>query len=74
MSVRAKFVCKSVEHHEGNVRTVRLEPVIYDDCDENKAFWKYTPSGTMSMSITNPAAFEQFEPGVEYYLDFTKVA
>jgi len=38
--------------------------------EENKTFWQYTPSGSISFSCINTAAVEQFEVGKEYYVDF----
>jgi hypothetical protein len=63
--VRAKFKCWS-----NNDGVVALNAVT-DGSEENKTFWKYTPSGQISMTISNPAAFNHFVPGKEYYVDFT---
>ncbi len=35
--------------------------------DENKEWSKWTPSGQLSMSITNPEALEQFEVGMALF-------
>jgi hypothetical protein len=40
-------------------------------CEENQIFGKYTPDGSLRMTIPNPAAYNYFEPNKEYYLDFT---
>ncbi|HIC9028859.1 TPA: hypothetical protein ACW7Z2_000221 [Citrobacter freundii] len=45
-----------------------MSPVTADTA-ENKAWSKYTPGGLLQMHISNPAAFEKFEQGKEYYLD-----
>lgn len=63
--VRAKFRC--VGSNEG---VVTLYPVM-GGSEENNTFWKYTPSGQITMMITNPEAINQFEAGKEYYVDFT---
>lgn len=69
--VRAKFVCRGKEKDPHNDYTnIQLEAVT-DGSEENKSFWKYTPSGRLEMSIDNPDAVEHFEVGKEYYLDFT---
>lgn len=47
MSVRAKFKCHS------NVNGVVTMWPVTDGSEENKAFWKYTPGGSITMSITN---------------------
>jgi hypothetical protein len=46
---------------------------VYGNGEANKDWSKWTPSGYMSMVITNPSAFDQFSIGKEFYLDFTPV-
>lgn len=75
--VRAKFRCDSIEYHQtaaAGPRTVKLQPVYpgQNASEEDKAFWKYTPSGQLSMYIDNPPAADLFEIGKTYYLDFTR--
>jgi len=41
-------------------------------CEENRAFWKATPSGSLKMTISNPAAFPLFEPGKKLYLTISE--
>lgn len=74
MKVRAKFYVDSVKRHTGGAITVELRPVT-SGSEENKAFWKYTPGGLLTMNLTAgiPAA-DAFEPGQEFYLDFTPVS
>lgn len=69
--VRAKMKCCSVELFEG-ARTVKLTAVA-NNSPENATWSKYTPSGAVTLSITNPEAFEQFEVGKEYFVDFAPV-
>lgn len=40
----------------------------------NSDWSKYTPSGDLSITITNPAAIEQFEIGAVYSLTFEKAS
>ena len=76
MSVRAKFKCVSSEDTNPNaaegekLKNIKLEAVI-DGSDENKAFFRWTPSGQISIGCVNEAANQQFEIGKEYYVDFT---
>ena len=51
-------------------RTLKLS-AVYDNSEENKKFFHATPSGQISMGMLNPAAWQQFELGKEYYVDFT---
>lgn len=75
MKVVAKFRCNSIElfsNEPGGNRTVKLTPVTAGTgaSEEDKAFWKYTPSGQLTMQIDNPPASELFEIGKAYYLTF----
>jgi len=70
---RAKFYCCSVtlfSSDPGAGKAVKLQPVT-SGSEENREFWKYTPSGSIELSISNPEAAKIFEPGREYYVDFT---
>lgn len=84
--VRAKFYVTSKTTQCGNYNTiagwsVKLSPIYQSPsptdsdrsnaCEENRIFGKNTPSGDISMFITNPIAAERFEVGREYYVDFT---
>jgi hypothetical protein len=70
--VRAKFkVVKITDQHEGESKTIDLEPVI-GGSPENETFYKYTPSGSIQLSTVNAAAAEQFEVAAEYFVDFTR--
>jgi len=54
------------------MRTLVLRPVYSDKPEsENKKFWDATPTGEIRLGTVNPAAWEQFEIGKEYYVDFT---
>lgn len=75
-TVRAKFIVTSVTHYAGfKGAKVALTPVNpqHQETSENLAFWEATPNGEITMQITNPQAAERFQPGDEYYVDFTKV-
>lgn len=72
--IKAKFnVVEKTEYAgggNGGTGKVVLVPVV-GGSEENKEFWKYTPSGKIELYIDNPEAFKAFELG-EYYVDFTK--
>lgn len=55
------------------LRTVVLNPVYAgnDPKHENSRFWDYSPTGEIRLGTVNPDAWEQFEIGKEYYVDFT---
>ena len=75
MSVRAKFVVKSVDQSFNSEQVadggrVVLEPVV-SGSPENEQFYKYTPSGSLVISTINQSALSQFEVGKEFYVDLT---
>ena len=68
--VRAKFVVDSILQHRGGTN-VTLVPV-FNGSEENKMFWKYTPSGKVDINMNEGVeAADYFEVGQEYYIDFT---
>jgi hypothetical protein len=68
--VRAKFKCDSVGYYPDTC-TVSLSPVT-NGSEENKTFYKYTPGGKIELSVVDKKTAELFEPGKEYYVDFSK--
>lgn len=73
MAVRAKFFCQSIQKAEDDsYLTINMSPVTAET-EENKAWSQYTPGGQLTMHVSNPAAFEQFEQGKEYFIDIQPV-
>lgn len=70
MKARCKFNVVGVTDFGNDMREVRLAAVCDSSVPENQAFTKYTPSGTATITITNPAVFV---PGRAVYLDITAV-
>ena len=70
MTVRAKFTCRVNEKDPHADYYNLMFEAVTDGSEENKSFWKYTPSGKLEMSIDNLDAVKQFEVGSDYYLDF----
>ncbi|GAB3099717.1 hypothetical protein G8770_03575 [Aestuariicella hydrocarbonica] len=70
MSVRAKFKVQSVTK-DANGHSVKLEPVTCGSV-ENERFFKWTPCGSIQIGTLNEEAANQFEPGKEFYVDFTQ--
>ena len=66
-----KFKVGSTTNFGNNNLEANLSAVI-SGSDENKSFSLYTPTGTVKLHITNPAAIDFFEPGAEYYVEFRK--
>lgn len=69
MTVRAKFQCNSINKSPDNSSAVVNLMAVTTGSTENESWSKYTPSGQLQMVISNPAAFEQFEQGKEYFID-----
>lgn len=42
-----------------------------DGLDEDNTYAKFTPSGVVELTISNPALLGKIEPGKKFYLDFT---
>jgi hypothetical protein len=66
--VKAKCRCTRIVDWGGS-REVFLHPV-QNTSDDNKSWSQWTPDGEVRLKITNPAAYEQFKVGQEYYVDF----
>ena len=70
--VKAKFnVAELTKYGNGGGGKVVLMPVV-GNTEENKEFWKYTPSGKIEMQNDNPEAHKQFEEMSEIYVTFEK--
>lgn len=70
MSIRAKFIVESITETAYS-RTVKMRAVMAGDGKGNESWSQATPSGELTMVVTNPAAYSQFEVGKPYFLDFT---
>ena len=71
-TVRAKFKCGSKKQFDGASVEYEFNAVYSTDpTHENKFFWDATPNASLKMTINNRQA-QVFEPGKEYYLDFTE--
>ncbi len=69
VTVRSKFRCDSKEKSNDGYHL--HFSVVTTGSSENDIFFKWTPSGQLSMGTINEVAAEQFEVGKEYYLDLT---
>lgn len=67
MATRAKFRCNSVEEFASGTRNYHLTAVVDDGTPENERYHRYTPTGTLQLSVDNPAV--TLELGQTYYLD-----
>lgn len=77
-TMRAKFYCSQAEGSDSEwggdpYEKLYFQPVVGDGSKENESFSKYTPSGSLEMTVTNPALIGQIKIGDTFYLDFTRV-
>ena len=71
--VRAKFKVvetRRVDYGSGVQEVIKMAPASGEG---NESWSKWTPSGSIEMSITNPDAVAQLELGKHYYVDFHAV-
>lgn len=68
---RCKFRVASKTEEENGSWTIRMRPVT-GGSEENRAFWKWTPSGEIVFQMINQAAAEGLRPGAEYYVDVSE--
>ena len=76
MSVRGKFTVASVTDHNTGTSGDSAAPGLAERRDPAataiRDFWKYTPAGTLDITISYPDTAEQFVPGKSFYIDFTE--
>lgn len=76
MNVRAKFkvdAIKTTLSNKEKLFTIKLSPVYgnNDPDHENTKFYRWTPSGSINLSVVREETANAFELGKEYYIDFT---
>ena len=77
--MRAKFFVTSVEKPYDGAEKVNFSPVTSKPFDgegnsEDNTYSRWTPSGALSLTITNPALHGKFTQGQKFYADFTEAA
>ena len=73
--MRAKVFVESVEKFEGSER-LNFRPVCSSGFgpngeSEDNTYARWTPSGNITLLVTNPDLHGKFEQGQEFYVDFT---
>jgi len=72
--LRAKFKGDYVKDFGYGSKEVQLSAVYSNKKNtEDNEFSQATPSGTITMMISNPKAYDFIIPGRQYYVDFTLV-
>lgn len=75
--IRAKFRVTSVESFGGTSKKINMSPVYEGQLgpnEENRRFSQATPNGSFTMTVDNPYASAQFEPGQEWYFNLEKAS
>lgn len=77
-TMRAKMYVESVLRHTTvEVLTMRAVPrsdsYPEDGSDEDNTYAKFSPSGSIELTVANPALIGKINPGEKYYIDFTPV-
>jgi hypothetical protein len=75
--MRAKMQVSKVERFPGSDRitcnaVARSSAYPADGADEDNTYAKFSPTGELTLSIANPALLGAVEPGMKFYLDFTR--
>lgn len=75
--MRAKMQIQKIEQHQTQeilTMTCVAKNGSYpeDGLDEDNQFAKFSPSGSLTLTVANPALLGKFKPGEKYYLDFSK--
>jgi hypothetical protein len=79
MAVKARFQVNSIEQFSSSFSMSKLRMVAVAPGQEgyggpeDEAFWNATPTGNMEITITNPAAAEQFQPGDRFDVTFERL-
>ncbi len=79
MNMRAKLIISSVTHLEGGQEQLKFRGACKssgypaDGSDEDNTFAKWSPSVALDITISNPALYGQFKPGMKMYCDFSSV-
>lgn len=68
--MRAKFTVQSVKEFGYGGKEAELNAVYSGNAEDNE-FAKATPSGSIKITVDNPAAKDFLVPGKSYYVDFT---
>ncbi len=74
--VRAKFKCVGTEKNDYNPAqtTYKFNAVAAGGTPENERFHRFTPLGTLTLTVDNPVIDGFYKLGRKYYLDFTFAA
>jgi len=71
--LKAKFKVDAVTHYSEFLRQVKMSACYSPDKNsEDNQFSQATPSGDLTMMISNPDAMDFLKPNTKYYLTFVE--
>lgn len=75
-TMRAKFILNTIAKvgdQEQLIFSAVSKSGAYpaDGLDEDNTYAKFSPSGSLSLTVANPNLIGKFEVGQKFYLDFT---
>lgn len=74
MNVTSRFKVNKVTHHAVTPgQTHAVVELVAVSGPGNETWSKFTPSGSIQISITNPAAVEALKIGETYQVDFAPI-
>ena len=78
-TMRAKMSVSQVTDFGGNNQKVNMAPVCSKSFgpngeSEDNTFARYSPSGSLELTITNPDLKGKIKPGQKFYVDFIEAA
>lgn len=76
VAMRAKMKLSNIDRTYSGQEVLSFHPVAAakygeDGSDENNTYARFSPAGSLSLTVANPALLGKFHKGEEYYLDFT---
>ena len=75
MTIQARFKLVEIRRMANTEETAEFKfNAAYNDGKGNESWSKATPSGQITITVTNPSAIAAFELGKEYQLTFAPVA
>jgi len=77
--MRAKMQVSQVTDFGGNNQQVKMAPVCSkafgpNGESEDNSYARWSPSGSLELTITNPDLKDKIKPGQKFYVDFTEAA
>lgn len=67
--MRCKVTCTKNEPYSNGFSLAFS--AVCSGSEENKEFFKYTPSGNIEFGLVNESTAAKYEVGKEYYVDFS---